>query len=80
MNCLCPSPDTGFYSMVSLARAGYWLMVQHITLSGSIKHGSRGEKPQHHHSFGNHLQSQQLIIAGEFAKLSRDHNFLLLLI
>lgn len=50
MHYLCPSPDLGFYSMVSLARAVYWLMVQHTTLSRSIKHGSRGKKHQHHPS------------------------------
>lgn len=82
MHCLCPSPDLGFYSMVSLARAGYWLTVQNITLSRGVEHGSRGKKTpassQLKNSFGK--PPPELIIAGGFAKLSRDHNFLLPLI
>ena len=46
--------------------------------------GAGEKKTQHHPSWktglANHLQSQQLMIAGGFAKLSRDHNFLLPLI
>lgn len=62
MHCLCPSPDLGFYSMVSLARAGYWLMVQHTTAGGKnpsiIPAG-----------MVNHLQSQQLIKAFQGSQL-----------
>lgn len=82
MHCLCLSPDPRFYSVLSLARAGCQLPApcfkQVLSMGVGVK------KPQHHPSWktglANHLQSQQLIIAGGFAKLSRDHNFLLPLI